>query len=75
MSSSSSIAELLGSPQVVATFGATTIILLATTFFFLKKNEGANSGGAASSVSVLDQVEELDSEVSVVNFLFDAVYG
>ncbi len=70
MSSSSSIAEILGSPQAVFGFGATTtLLLLATTFFYLKKNnEGSSNssgrGGEASSGSVLDKVEELDTQVS-----------
>lgn len=67
--SSSSIAELLGSPQVVVGFGATTLILLATTFFYMKNNGGNGSGvssggGAASTGSALEKVEQLDSEVS-----------
>jgi len=62
MSASSSIAELLGSPQVVVGFGATTLVLLATTFFYLKNNEGSSDGGAASTSSALEKVEELDSE-------------
>ena len=70
MSASSSIAELLGSPQVVVGFGATTLVLLATTFFYLKNNEGSSDGGAASTSSALEKVEELDSEVSGVAAFF-----
>lgn len=70
MSTSSSIAELLGSPQVVVGFGATTLVLLATTFFYLKNNEGSSDGGAASTSSALEKVEELDSEVSGVAAFF-----
>ena len=66
MSSSWSIAEFLSSLKDIVGVGTTAIILLATTFFFLKKNEGENSGSAASSGSVLEQVEELDGEVSFV---------
>jgi len=67
MSSSSSLAELLGSPQVVVGFGATTLVLLATTFFYLRSSDNrAGSAGhnAASSGSVLEKAEELDREVS-----------
>lgn len=63
MSSSSSIAEALGSPQVVLGFGATTLVLLATTFFYLRNNEGSSGRGEASSGSALDKVEELDTQV------------
>jgi len=70
MSASSSIAELLGSPQVVVGFGATTLVLLATTFFYLKNNEGSSDGGAASTSSALEKVEELDSEVRGVAAFF-----
>jgi len=67
MSSSSSLAELLGSPQVVVGFGATTVVLLATTFFYLRSSDnrsGSAGRNAASSGSALEKAEELDREVS-----------
>lgn len=69
MSSSSSIAEALGSPQVVVGLGATTLVLLATTFFYLKNNEGSSGRGESSSGSALDKVEELDTQVRSVSVL------